>query len=71
MVKKLSTFTSLHYSLSIVLYKHTRDVSNKKYMETTNKFTLSASNTIVGTFETAQDAMDYGNAYYSDGYSVK
>jgi len=33
-------------------------------------YKLKVDNKIVATFETAQDAMDWGNAYYKDGYTV-
>ena len=33
-------------------------------------YELKSDGVVVDTFETAQDAMDYGNAYYKDGYTV-
>lgn len=36
-----------------------------------NKYTLTAGGKVIDTFETAQDAMDWGHAYYPQGYSVK
>jgi hypothetical protein len=33
-------------------------------------YQLRVNGEIVETFETAQDAMDYGSAYHSDGYTV-
>jgi hypothetical protein len=33
-------------------------------------YELKADNKVVETFETAQDAMDYGEAYYKDGYTI-
>lgn len=33
-------------------------------------YELKSNGVVVDTFETAQDAMDYGNAYYKDGYTV-
>lgn len=34
------------------------------------KYELRSNNVLVNTFETAQEAMDWGEAYYKDGYSV-
>jgi hypothetical protein len=33
-------------------------------------FTLKASGIEIAKFDTAQDAMDWGNVYYKDGYTV-
>lgn len=36
-----------------------------------NKYTLTAEGKVINTFETAQEAMDYGDAYHKDGYTIK
>jgi hypothetical protein len=33
-------------------------------------YTLKVDGVEVAKFDTAQDAMDWGNAYYKDGYTV-
>jgi len=33
-------------------------------------YELKSNGVVVDTFETAQDAMDYGNAYCKEGYTV-
>ena len=33
-------------------------------------YELKTNGVVIDTFETAQDAMDYGNAYYKDGYTI-
>jgi hypothetical protein len=34
------------------------------------KYELKSNGIVINTFDTAQDAMDYGEAYYKDGYTI-
>lgn len=56
------------HNLTLGIYYKSK--GNNKPCPNNMTYELKADNKVVGTFETAQDAMDYGNAYHKDGYTV-